>query len=84
MSDEEEVKLPQKRSLIDEEGRVQLSETRFATVSEFRKRQYVNIREYYKDEAGDLKPGKKGIALKPSEWKKLLEASQELNEKLTD
>ena len=32
---------------------------RYASVSEFRGKKYVNIREYY-DADGDLKPGKKG------------------------
>lgn len=37
----------------------QLSTMRFATVSEFRGRVMVGIREYY-DAGGELKPGKKG------------------------
>ena len=33
---------------------------RFASVSEFKGKKLVNIREYYQDASGDLKPGKKG------------------------
>ena len=42
----------------------------------------MNIREFYKDESGEMRPGKKGIALKPEEWKKLLGASDKINEEL--
>ena len=37
----------------------QLSKMRFASVSEFKGKKYVNIREYYEKD-GDLLPGKKG------------------------
>jgi len=33
---------------------------KFATVSDFKGKKYVNIREYYEKD-GDLKPGKKGL-----------------------
>ena len=61
----EEAKLPQKRAKTEKETSIELSENRFVSVSSFRGRQYVNIREFYKDESGQLKPSKKGIALTP-------------------
>ena len=38
----------------------QLSKTRFVNVREFRGKVLVDIREYYNNSDGDLKPGKKG------------------------
>ncbi|XXH03528.1 hypothetical protein Hte_009933 [Hypoxylon texense] len=51
-----------------------LGGTRRATVSSFKGKDFVNIREYYSDASGDLKPGKKGIMLTPEQYAKLLEA----------
>ena len=62
---QEETKLPQKRAKKDSEGKIELSDNRFVSVSSFRGRKYVNIREFYKDESGELRPSKKGIALTP-------------------
>lgn len=43
-----------------------------ASVSEFRGKKYVNIREYYLDKAsGEEKPGSKGIALNKEQWEEL-------------
>jgi len=42
---------------------VQLGKMRYATVSEFRGRKMVNIREYYEAD-GELRPGKKGQYVK--------------------
>lgn len=39
----------------------------------------VDIREYY-DADGDLKPGKKGIALSIPQWQKLKEIVDEVDE----
>ena len=38
---------------------LQLSATRRVGISEFKGTTLINIREYYNDAAGDLKPGKK-------------------------
>lgn len=34
-----------------------------ASITEFKRRQYVDIRVYYKDDAGDFLPTKKGITI---------------------
>ncbi|XP_074650214.1 RNA polymerase II transcriptional coactivator-like [Tubulanus polymorphus] len=47
-----------------------LSKMRFVSVSEFRGKPLVNIREYY-DKDGDLKPGRKGISLSIDQWNML-------------
>ena len=50
----------------------QLNKNRFVSVSEFKNQIRVDIREYYFDDNGDRKPGKKGISLSMEEWNKLV------------
>jgi len=50
----------------------ELNKNRFVSVSEFKNQIRVDIREYYFDDNGDRKPGKKGISLSMEEWNKLL------------
>lgn len=57
--------------MSQEEGRFQLSNNRFVSVSLFKNKVRIDIREYYLDDNGDRKPGKKGISLSLDEWKKL-------------
>ncbi|XP_055625761.1 RNA polymerase II transcriptional coactivator [Toxorhynchites rutilus septentrionalis] len=59
----------------------QLDRNRKVTVSEFKNKVYVNVREYYEKDGKQL-PGKKGISLTVSQWKKLLESADEINEKI--
>ncbi|CAF1054299.1 unnamed protein product [Rotaria sp. Silwood1] len=48
----------------------EIGKLRYVSVSEFRGKSYVNIREYYEDK-GVEKPGKKGISLTGDQWEKL-------------
>lgn len=57
----------------DDGDRFPLSKNRFVTVSTFKSRVHVDIREFYVDDAGERKPGKKGISLTREEWDKLKE-----------
>ena len=46
---------------------------RRATISAFKGRHYVDVREWYSDAAsGAPKPGKKGISLGPDQWARLV------------
>ncbi|GAB0095462.1 RNA polymerase II transcriptional coactivator [Sergentomyia squamirostris] len=54
---------------------------RFVKINEFRGRQMIDIREYYEKD-GELKPGKKGISLSTTQWKKLCGLVDEINSKL--
>lgn len=65
----------------EEDTMLQLSKMRYVSVSEFRGKKYVNIREYYEQD-GDLKPGRKGIALNEEQWKKLKDHITEIDEQL--
>lgn len=48
--------------------------------SEFKGKWYVMIREFYEDEDGEMKPGKKGINLKLEEWNEIVEKINEIDE----
>lgn len=61
---------------------MQLSNNRFVTVSEFRNKMRVDIREFYLNDEGEKKPGKKGISLSHEEWKKLKELTAEIDKAL--
>ncbi|KAI1389764.1 PC4-domain-containing protein [Hypoxylon trugodes] len=61
-----------------------LGGTRRATVSGFKGKTFINIREYWTDASGDLKPGKKGIMLTPEQYNKLLEVIPSINAELQE
>ncbi|GAB1606128.1 hypothetical protein Ahia01_000895200, partial [Argonauta hians] len=68
---EKKVEKPTKKpSGDDDEKMFQLSKMRYATVSEFRGKVLIGIREYYEAD-GELRPGKKGISLNVEQWKNL-------------
>lgn len=67
---------------VGDEVRFELGKMKFATVSEFRGRKMVNIREFYMNGEGELRPGKKGIALMPDQWEKLKNNMDEIDEVL--
>ena len=70
-------------SSSDSEGpnnqKIELSQYRFINVNSFKGRDYINIREYYKDREGMMRPTKKGIMLKLDEWRKLAKSVNEIN-----
>lgn len=66
----------------DDETKFEIGKMRYATVCEFRGKKMVNIREFYQNDDGDLKPGKKGIALSVDQWNKLKENMDAIDEAL--
>lgn len=44
------------------------SELLRARVSKFKSMTLVDIRKYYKDKSGEIKPGNKGVSLTPDQW----------------
>lgn len=65
----------------NEEEMISLAKMRFASVSTFHGKTFVNIREYY-DKDGEMRPGKKGISLSPDQWEKLKAAIPILDKRL--
>ncbi|KAI0885665.1 PC4-domain-containing protein [Annulohypoxylon maeteangense] len=68
----------------DDEGNSfwSLGGTRRVTISDFKGKTYINIREYYTDASGSLKPGKKGIMISLEQYDKLVEAIPSINAEL--
>ena len=62
---------------------MELSRNRFVSVSEFRGKKLVNIREYYEKD-GEQLPGRKGISLTLEQWNKLKKHMDQIDEKLDD
>ncbi|KAK7595106.1 hypothetical protein V9T40_001539 [Parthenolecanium corni] len=60
-----------------------LGNNRFANVSDFKGRIFVNIREYYEKD-GELKPGKKGISLTAKQWQEFKEHIDDIDSKVTE
>uniref|UniRef100_A0A1B6C6N4 Transcriptional coactivator p15 (PC4) C-terminal domain-containing protein n=1 Tax=Clastoptera arizonana TaxID=38151 RepID=A0A1B6C6N4_9HEMI len=54
---------------------------RYAKVINFRGKPMVDIREFYEAD-GELKPGRKGICLSASQWRKLEGLTSEIDEAL--
>ncbi|KAL4857528.1 RNA polymerase II transcriptional coactivator [Chlorella vulgaris] len=66
----------------DDAFRVELgASTKRASISTFKGRHSVDLREYYEKE-GEMRPGKKGIALQAEEWGKLCTAAAQLSQQL--
>ncbi|XP_030384464.1 RNA polymerase II transcriptional coactivator [Scaptodrosophila lebanonensis] len=60
-----------------------LEKLRQVRINEFRGRKMVDIREFYEKD-GEILPGKKGISLSITQWKKLLEVADEVNRAVDD
>ncbi|KAJ8922985.1 hypothetical protein NQ315_001533 [Exocentrus adspersus] len=64
----------------EEENSWDLGKNRFVKLSEFKGKWYVNIREFYNDDGGALKPTKKGIMLTMEQWQKFKGTIDEIDE----
>ncbi|XP_060604819.1 activated RNA polymerase II transcriptional coactivator p15-like, partial [Ruditapes philippinarum] len=60
-----------------------IARMRFATVSEFRGKVMVGIREFYEKD-GEMRPGKKGISLSMEQWQKLKEQIDDIDQAVRD
>ncbi|CAG9812363.1 unnamed protein product [Chironomus riparius] len=57
----------------------ELDRNRRVSLSSFKGKQYLNIREYYMDKGtGQYRPGKSGITLTKKEWQQLLDLVPEI------
>ncbi|XP_031629371.1 RNA polymerase II transcriptional coactivator [Contarinia nasturtii] len=75
---------PVKKAKKTDEGfSLEFGKNRRVTVSEFKGKVYVNIREYYNKD-GAMVPGKKGISLTPEQWKTILERQTEINDAIKE
>ncbi|KAM6039850.1 activated RNA polymerase II transcriptional coactivator p15-like [Theristicus caerulescens] len=63
----------------EEEGMFQIGKMRYVRVSCFKGKVLVDIREFYADKEGGMKPGRKGIALSAEQWNQLKEIIPEID-----
>lgn len=54
------------------------------SLSEFKGKQYIDLRIYYENEDGEWKPTKKGVALNVEHFHKLMEALKEAEQTLLE
>ncbi|XP_058877836.1 activated RNA polymerase II transcriptional coactivator p15-like isoform X2 [Acipenser ruthenus] len=54
-----------------EEDMFQIGKLRYVRVSRFRAKVLIDLREFYSDNEGNTKPGRKGIALNLEQWTQL-------------
>lgn len=68
----------------DVDEKLELSPKRYVCVRTFKGKIIVDIREYWEDPNGDLKPGKKGIALSMDQWEKLKGFVTDIDKKIQE
>ena len=59
-----------------------IGDGKYVKLSTYKHKPYVNIREYVTSTNGKLHPTKKGILLKPEEWKQLQTIVKQVNQRL--
>ncbi|XP_061880165.1 SUB1 regulator of transcription b [Entelurus aequoreus] len=63
-----------------EDNMFQIGRMRYVSVRDFRGKVLIDIREYWNNSDGDMKPGKKGISLNPEQWNQLKEQISEIDD----
>ncbi|XP_030048866.1 activated RNA polymerase II transcriptional coactivator p15 [Microcaecilia unicolor] len=58
----------------------QIGKMRYVSVRDFKGKVLIDIREYWIDSEGDMKPGRKGIALNPEQWNQLKEQMSDIDD----
>eukprot|EP00904_Undaria_pinnatifida_P002640 jgi/Undpi1/12377/HiC_scaffold_5.g02049.m1 len=65
-------------------NKIELGKKKFVDVREFKGMTLIDIREYYENADGEMKPTKKGISLSPAQWKALRENMDEIDSKIEE
>ncbi|XP_055055929.1 SUB1 regulator of transcription b [Misgurnus anguillicaudatus] len=63
-----------------EDNMFQIGKLRYVSVRDFKGKVLIDIREYWMDQSGEMKPGKKGISLNPEQWNQLKEQMSDIDE----
>ncbi|XDV20422.1 hypothetical protein PO909_025752 [Leuciscus waleckii] len=58
----------------------QIGKLRYVSVRDFKGKVLIDVREYWMDQAGEMKPGKKGISLNPEQWNQLKEQMSDIDD----
>ncbi|KAL4660806.1 activated RNA polymerase II transcriptional coactivator p15-like [Arapaima gigas] len=57
----------------------QIGKMRYVSVRDFKGKVLIDIREYWMDQEGEMKPGRKGISLNPEQWNQLKDQISEID-----
>ncbi|KAJ8405565.1 hypothetical protein AAFF_G00315450 [Aldrovandia affinis] len=58
----------------------QIGKMRYVSVRDFKGKVLIDIREYWMDQEGEMKPGRKGISLNPEQWSQLKEQMSDIDD----
>ncbi|XP_046872584.1 SUB1 regulator of transcription b [Hypomesus transpacificus] len=63
-----------------EDNMFQIGKMRYVSVRDFKGKVLIDIREYWMNQDGEMKPGKKGISLNPEQWSQLKDQISEIDD----
>ncbi|XP_028829411.1 SUB1 regulator of transcription a [Denticeps clupeoides] len=69
-----------KSSKTKNDNMFQIGKMRYVSVRDFKGKVLIDIREYWMDQEGEMKPGRKGISLNPEQWNQLKEQISEIDD----
>nr|XP_043883107.1 activated RNA polymerase II transcriptional coactivator p15-like [Solea senegalensis]XP_043883108.1 activated RNA polymerase II transcriptional coactivator p15-like [Solea senegalensis] len=69
-----------KASSNGDDNMFQIGKMRYVSVREFKGKVLIDIREYWMNQDGEMKPGKKGISLNPEQWSQLKDQISEIDD----
>ncbi|XP_016102676.1 activated RNA polymerase II transcriptional coactivator p15 [Sinocyclocheilus rhinocerous] len=69
-----------KSSSSKNDNMFQIGKMRYVSVRDFKGKVLIDIREYWMDQEGEMKPGRKGISLNPEQWNQLKEQISEIDD----
>ncbi|KAM9810738.1 SUB1 regulator of transcription b [Neosynchiropus ocellatus] len=69
-----------KQSNKDGDNMFQIGKMRYVSVRDFKGKCLIDIREYWMNQDGEMKPGKKGISLNPEQWSQLKEQMSDIDD----
>ncbi|XP_059400374.1 activated RNA polymerase II transcriptional coactivator p15-like [Carassius carassius] len=69
-----------KNSSSKNDNMFQIGKMRYVSVRDFKGKVLIDIREYWMDQEGEMKPGRKGISLNPEQWNQLKEQMSEIDD----
>lgn len=69
-----------KSSSSKNDNMFQIGKMRYVNVRDFKGKVLIDIREYWMDQEGEMKPGRKGISLNPEQWNQLKEQISEIDD----
>ncbi|KAL7392522.1 hypothetical protein ABVT39_025957 [Epinephelus coioides] len=69
-----------KGSSNSDDNMFQIGKMRYVSVRDFKGKVLIDIREYWMNQDGEMKPGKKGISLNPEQWNQLKDQISEIDD----